>query len=70
MDLLLSTIQGSILETTLYTFFVSLVFDLKEMLFFTDDSYVHKVIKCLASLKMSMEKLLEWLKQSDLKVNK
>ena len=72
-DLLLGTIQGSILGPILYAIFVAPMFDLESLLSFTDDSYVTKWNKSISELIKDMEKSLEaitkWLRQSGLKVN-
>ena len=72
-DLLLGTIQGSILGPILYAIFVAPVFDLEVFLAFADDSYVTKCNKSLELLMVDMKKSLEaitkWLRQSGLKVN-
>ena len=73
-DILLGTVQGSILSPILYAIFVSPLFDIEELLAFADDTFIPKVGESLAELIEDMEKSLEaitkWLKQSGLVVNK
>ena len=72
-DLLLGTVQGSILGPILYALFVSPLWDVIPCLSFADDSYLLKSNKVLPQLIKDMEKSLEamtkWLKKSGLKVN-
>ena len=72
-DLLLGTVQGSILGPVLYAMFVSPLFDIVPMLAFADDSYRVEINKNKTDLVKNMEKSLEattkWLKKSGLKVN-
>ena len=73
-DLLLGTVQGSILGPVLYAIFVSPVFSIAELSAFADDTFIPKWNKMLPALINDMEKTLEsitkWLKQSGLVVNK
>jgi hypothetical protein len=72
-DLLLWTIQGSVLGPVLYAMFVSPLFDIVPMLAFEDDSYRVESGADKSVLVNNMEKLLEaiikWLRNSGLKVN-
>ena len=72
-DLLLGTVQGSVLGPILYAIFVSPIFDIVPLLTFADDSYITVTNKNKEELKQDMEKTLEaitkWLKKSGLKVN-
>ena len=72
-DLLLGTVQGSVLGPVLYAIFVSPLFDIEPILAFADDSFNFKSHKNKNQLIKDMEKSLEaitkWLKQSGLKVN-
>ena len=72
-DLLLGTVQGSVLGPILYAIFVSPIFDIAPLLTFADDSYITVTNKNKEDLKKDMEKTLEvitkWLKKSGLKVN-
>jgi hypothetical protein len=72
-DLLLGTVQGSVLGPILYAIFVSPIFDIAPLLTFADDSYITVTNKNKEDLKKDMEKTLEvitkWLKKSELKVN-
>ena len=72
-DLLLGTVQGSILGPILYAIFVSPLFDIDEFDAFADDTYIPKCNSEIRILVDDMEKSLEaitkWLKKSGLKVN-
>ena len=72
-DLLLGTVQGSILGPVLYAIFVSPIFDIADLSAFADDKYVQKLNVSLAKLIIDIEKSLEaitkWLKKSGLIVN-
>jgi hypothetical protein len=71
-ELLLGTIQGSVLGPVLYAIFVSTLFDIIPLLSFADESYTIKLSACKINLEKDMEKSLEaitkWLKKSGLKV--
>ena len=72
-DLLLGTVQGSILGPILYALFVSPLLSLEFVLVFADDNYMPKVNSVLPQLIIDMEKTLEamtkWLRKSGLVVN-
>ena len=72
-DLLLGTVQGSILGPVLYAIFVSPIFKITDLELFADDSFITKANVSSAELIKDMEKTLEaitnWLKQSGMKVN-
>ena len=72
-DLLLGTVQGSILGPVLYAIFVSPLFKIADLELFADDSFITKSNESLTELIKDMEKSLEaitkWLKQSGMKVN-
>ena len=72
-DLLLGTVQGSVLGPVLYAIFVSPLFDIKQVLSFADDSFNVESNKDKSTLIKDMEKSLEaitkWLKKSGMKVN-
>ena len=72
-DLLLETVQGSILGPVLYAIFVSPIFDIDFALAFADDNFIPKINTCKIDLVKDMEKSLtavtKWLKESGLKVN-
>ena len=72
-DLLLGTVQGSILGPFLYAIFVSPIFDNEFMLAFADDIFVPITSNSTTGLIDDMEKTLEsitkWLKKSGLVVN-
>ncbi len=65
-DLLLSTVQGSVLGPVLYAIFVSPLFDIIPVLSFADDTYNMKMIVNKKTLIKDMEKshkaLMKWLK--------
>ena len=72
-DLLLGTVQGSVLGPVLYAIFVSPLFDIVPVLSFADDSYnissnVNKN-QLIKDMEKSLESLTKWLKKSGLKVN-
>ena len=72
-DLLLGTVQGSVLGPVLYAIFVSPIFDIDDMLAFADDNFITQIHSSKNSLITNMEKALEsitkWMKKSGLKVN-
>ena len=72
-DLLLGTVQGSILGPILYAIFVSPMFDLCDLSSFADDNFIPRCNKDLPSLVTDMERSLDsitkWLIQSGMKVN-
>ena len=72
-DLLLGTVQGSILGPILYAIYVSPMFDKHFLLAFADDTFIPKFNTSLPNLIESMEKTIEaitkWLKKSGLIVN-
>jgi abortive infection bacteriophage resistance protein len=71
-DLLLGTVQGSVLGPILNAIFVSPIFDIVPLLTFADDSYITVITKNKEDLKKNMEKTLEditkWLKKIKTKV--
>ena len=72
-DLLLGTVQGSILGPILYAIFVSPMFDVCELSSFADDNFIPRCNKDLPPLINDMERSLDsitkWLIQSGMKVN-
>ena len=72
-DLLLGTVQGSILGPVLYAIFVSPLFDLEFMLAFADGNFIPKTNQSKTEIILDMERALEsitkWLMDSGLKVN-
>ena len=72
-DLLLGTVQGSILGPILYAIFVSPLFDLCELYSFADDNFIPRINKHLPSLvndmEVSLELITKWLVKSGMKVN-
>jgi exonuclease III len=67
------TVQGSILGPILYALFVSPLFDLAKMTLFADDNYILKsgkqIPELINQLKLTIESIIKWLKESGLKVN-
>ena len=72
-DLLLGTVQGSILGPVLYGIFVSPLFDKETFLSYADDTFIPKCNNSLENLILDVEKTLKaitkWLRDSGLKVN-
>ena len=72
-DLLLGTVQGSILGPVLYAIYISPVFDIEHLFAFADDKFVPKIGEKKEDLVNAMEATLEsircWIKQSGLKIN-
>ena len=72
-DLLLGTVQGSILGPVLYAIFVSPLFDIEPLLAFADDSYIMRensnINELIEDLQKSLEAITKWLKKSGMKVN-
>ena len=54
-DVLLGTVQGSVLGPVLYAIFISQIFDLEDMSAFADNNYVIKTNKDTGLLKISIE---------------
>jgi hypothetical protein len=67
-NLLLGTVQGSILGPILYAIYVSPMFDKHFLFAFADDTFIPKFDTSLPNLIKSMEKTIEaitkWLKKS------
>ncbi len=72
-DLLLGTVQGSILGPVLYAIFISPIFDIADLTAFADDKYVQKsnvsLPKLIDDIQKSLEAITKWLKKSGLIVN-
>ena len=72
-ELLMGTVQGSILGPVLYAMFVAPLFDIEEFFAFADDIFVPREGMLRHDLTEDMAKSLEaiskWLKQSGLKLN-
>jgi hypothetical protein len=72
-DLLLGTVQGSILGPILYALFVSPILDLERLFAFADDNFVPVInnnINVVANdTEKTLERITKWLRQSGLKVN-
>ena len=72
-DLLLGTVQGSVLGPVLYAIYVSPLFDIAPLLSFADDSYDVQSNKdkslLIKDVEKSLETITKWLKKSGLKVN-
>ncbi len=73
-DLLSGTVQGSILGPVLYAIFVSPLFDIESLLAFADDNFIprinHSKIDIIEDMRLSLDNITKWLKESGLKVNK
>ena len=72
-DLLLGTVQGSILGPVLYAIFVSPMFDLEELSAFADDTFIPmsntSLTKFITDMEKKIEAIIKWLKKSGLIVN-
>ena len=72
-DLLLGTVQGSVLGPVLYAIYVSPLFDIVPVLSFADDSYDVQSNKdkslLIKDVEKSLDTIMKWLKKSGLKVN-
>ena len=77
-DLLLGTVQGSILGPILYAIFVSPIFvspifEIKDRFAFADDTFIPRIGNnmdvLIEVMERSMEKIITWMKHSGLKIN-
>ena len=72
-DLLLGTVQGSVLGPVLYAIFISPLFDLEDLSAFADDNYTikwHRDLEIAKSeIQASLNNIVSWLTSSGLKVN-
>jgi hypothetical protein len=72
-ELLLGTVQGSILGPVLYAIFASPMFKIADLDAFADDTFFSRWNRSLPELifdmEQSIEAIIKWLRQSDLKVN-
>jgi hypothetical protein len=72
-DLLLGTVQGSVLGPMLYAIFVCLLFEICDLTSFAEDTYIPKSnsnLECLITDMKAMTKCItKWLRQYGLKVN-
>jgi hypothetical protein len=73
-DLLLGTVQGSILGLILYAIFISPIFESEELFTFAEDNFIPRRSNSLEVLISNVEKALvtvtKWIKSFGLKVNK
>lgn len=72
-EVLLGTIQGSILGPILYAIFVSPMFELEKLEAFADDNFIARISsnreRLIENMQRSLESLTKWLRQSGLVVN-
>ena len=72
-DLLLGTVQGSILGPILYAIFVSPVFDQEDLFAFADDTFILRmgtnVSFAVNEMEVSIAAIIKWMRQSGLKIN-
>ena len=72
-DLLLGTVQGSILGPILYAIFVSPVFDQEDLFAFADDTFILRmgtnVSFAVNKMEVSIAAIIKWMRQSGLKIN-
>ena len=72
-DLLLGTVQGSILGPVLYAMFIAPVFDIENLYAFADDKFVPTIgddkAELVRNTETSIENIRKWIKQSGLKIN-
>jgi hypothetical protein len=72
-DLLMGTVQGSVLEPLLYAIFLSPLFDMVHVLSFVDDSYKLETnsskVKLVRDMGKSLELITKWLRKSGIKGN-
>ena len=72
-ELLLGTVQGSILGPILYALFISPLFDIEDLFSFADDNFIPKSNSSMLNLvneaETTLETITEWMRHSGLKVN-
>ena len=72
-DLLLGTVQGSILGPILYSIFTSPIFDKATLLAYADDNFIHKSdkskVELIKNMELEIESITKWLRKSGLVVN-
>ncbi len=72
-NLLLGTIQGSILGPVLYAVFVWPLFDLEFILAFLDDNFISRIslskTEVIIKMERSLDRISKWLTDFGLKVN-
>ena len=72
-DLLLGTVQGSILGPVLYAIFIAPVFDIERLFAFADDKFVPMIgddkTELVRNMESTLENIRKWIKHSGLKIN-
>ena len=72
-DLLVGTVQVSVLGPALYVIYVLPLFDIASVLSFVDDTYDIKINrnknKLMKDIEKSLESITKWLKKSGPQVN-
>jgi hypothetical protein len=72
-ELLLGTVQSTLIEPMLFDIFVAPLFDLEMLLAFADDIFIPRtgkdVVHLIQDLETSMENIAKWIKDSGLKLN-
>ena len=73
-DVDIGTVQGSILGPVLYSLFIRPLYDIENLIKIADDNYIINLNKnkktALKDLELKLERILKWLEESGLKVNK
>ncbi len=72
-DVLLGTVQGSILGPVLYAMFISPLFEIESLFAFADNKFVPKVgynkWKLVKDMETTLEAIRKWMQQSELEIN-